>query len=300
MVIGDEVDEQLLPFHEFECTGIEEYIETLDYTEEAQGHYEKYGDSYETFLDYLKADGYPLVRPGEGIDIEGPHQYSYVLLNEAGEVEKVVRRTNPNARWDWYVVGGRWTGMLQMKAGAVGKVGSPGLFTEEVPAGAPRADSAKKGDVDWEEMRRTAAADAASTYDRVRAVLDEHPKVSSWADYLADVDAGELTIDEAREEYRRQPGVQALSDAMRNDRSFPWVQAEDFSISREKYLEQARDGACATYALVKESIWYEKGKMGWWGISTGEMDQADWNRFINKTIDELDDDTLITIVDCHI
>lgn len=190
--------------------------------------------------------------------------------------------------------------MLQMKPGTVGEVGSPGLFTEEVPEGAPRADSARKGDVDWEEMRQTAAADAASLYDRVRGVLDGHPQVSPWAEYIAKVDAGILDTEQARDAYHAQEGVKALYEAGRTDRTLAWVSADEFLISRDEYVARARDSACATYALVKESTWYEKGKMGWFGVSSGGMDQKDWNRFVNKTIDELDEDTRITIVDCHI
>ena len=42
MVIGDNVDEQMAPYHEFECTGDDnEYVQDIDRTEEARKEYEK-------------------------------------------------------------------------------------------------------------------------------------------------------------------------------------------------------------------------------------------------------------------
>jgi hypothetical protein len=35
---------------------------------------------------------------------------------------------NPNAKWDWYSLGGRWSGMIKLKDGATGTYGRPGVF----------------------------------------------------------------------------------------------------------------------------------------------------------------------------
>lgn len=47
-------------------------------------------------------------------------------------------------------------------------------------------------------------------------------------------------------------------------------------------------------------VWCAKGEMGWFGMSDDELSQDDWNRKVNELIDGLPDDTLMTIVDCHI
>ncbi len=54
---------------------------------------------------------------------------------------------NPDAQWDWYVVGGRWMGALALKPGAVGELGEPGVFRNDAEDGT--ADIAKVKDVDW-------------------------------------------------------------------------------------------------------------------------------------------------------
>lgn len=57
---------------------------------------------------------------------------------------------NPDSKWDWYEVGGRWQGMLLLKPGKLGERGNPGLMTEMTN----NYDSALAADVDFEEMRR--------------------------------------------------------------------------------------------------------------------------------------------------
>ena len=79
-----------------------------------------------------------------------------------------------------------------------------------------------------------------------------------------------------------------------------WRGADEFLTTRDEYIQQARDSAMVYYALVKEGQWFAKGEMGWFGMSDDSMTQAEWNRKFNELLDELPDDTLITIVDCHI
>jgi len=58
----------------------------------------------------------------------------------------------------------------------------------------------------------------------------------------------------------------------------------------------------ATYAVVKDGVWYEKGQMGWWGFSSETDKESDkWDKsFFDKWIKDLPDDTILTLVDCHI
>ena len=40
-------------------------------------------------------------------------------------------RYNPDSKWDWYLLGGRWSGMLKLKKGAKGVTGKAGVFKNE-------------------------------------------------------------------------------------------------------------------------------------------------------------------------
>lgn len=77
-------------------------------------------------------------------------------------------------------------------------------------------------------------------------------------------------------------------------------------LRREGYCDQALVGEISnleeitTFALVKEGEWYEKGKMGWWGVVTDPKDEDVWKEEVKKLLQGLPDDTLLTILDCHI
>lgn len=57
-----------------------------------------------------------------------------------------------------------------------------------------------------------------------------------------------------------------------------------------------------TFAVIKDGEWFEKGTMGWFGVSSETNKEAtNWSlEFYNRFIKDLPDDAVITIVDCHI
>ena len=53
-------------------------------------------------------------------------------------------------KWDWYQLGGRWTGYFSLKPGTKGVTGAPGLMT--APATGGRVDQARKKDIDLSDI----------------------------------------------------------------------------------------------------------------------------------------------------
>ena len=70
--------------------------------------------------------------------------------------------------------------------------------------------------------------------------------------------------------------------------------------TKETYAQRCADSALMTFAIVKNGQWYERGKMGWWACVSDEMDRDEWAERFNALIDGLPEDTLVTVVDCHI
>jgi hypothetical protein len=56
---------------------------------------------------------------------------------------------NPDSKWDWYSVGGRWAGYFKLKPGATGELGEPGVFDNKPEHD---ADIATVEDIDWANM----------------------------------------------------------------------------------------------------------------------------------------------------
>jgi len=64
-------------------------------------------------------------------------------------------------------------------------------------------------------------------------------------------------------------------------------------------LPAESDGGHQTYAVIDaEGKWHGKGRMGWWAISTNEVD--DFDEQFQKFWSELSDDTWVVVLDLHI
>lgn len=303
LVIGPDHERQLAPYHEFECTGEDdEFVQDMDVTEETRESWEEQkqrdGNTVRNFAEFASDwQGATIALGRSAIDLSGEHKYRYTLV-EDGEVVEVVRRTNPNKKWDWYVVGGRWQGFFRVKAhsmaGALGVQGVPAMLdpSYEVP-GPDRADVCFKADLDVEGMRAEAEGRAVEEWDLYQSVVCGLPKPSPWSEVLEK--EGE-EHQRAREEYQAQPAIKAL----RSNEKTIWLNPEDFDCSREEYLKAARDGALSTFAVIKDGEWHERGSMGWFGCVSDEKDKGSWLREFASLIDSLPDDALLTLVDCHI
>ena len=357
-VIGDNVEEQLAPYHEFECTGMNnEYVKDIDNTEAARNEWlahtearlklkdgtlvaffddngkwvpeysqpvpdshlsgisgertyfvpegcekvEVQGAAAMSFADYCEGwYGHKIVRPGEDVDIQGKHKFGYVLVDEAGEVIKDVDRTNPNAKWDWYSVGGRWMGFFQLKPGKTGELGVPGVFDND--AAANTADVLRLGDIDFAKMRDDAAAKAAKAWDDVRAAAGDMTGFQTWDKVreacIAEFGDTREGLGTARERYNGQEQLKRCEAAKVIGGWCP--ELDDYVVDKDTYVTRARNAAGTTFAVVKDGVWYERGSMGWWGCVSDEKDQDKWFAEYAALLDGLPESTQITIVDCHI
>lgn len=199
---------------------------------------------------------------------------------------------NPESRWDWYQVGGRWTGYFKLKEGAQGHTGKPGLMTEAPPEG--WVDVARKVDIDFEAMAATEAERAALEWDTFWGIVTGHGWTPvDFADFMP-----EAPIEERRHAWWNMPVIKDLQAA--HVMSFTAKLTDTFGPDRDAHIAAAGRGAAVTYAVVKDGEWHERGSMGWFGLSSGDMEQGDWQTIWWKMVDSLDDNELLTVVDCHI
>tara|TARA_R110000796_G_scaffold1673_3_gene6973 strand:+ start:16063 stop:16899 length:837 start_codon:yes stop_codon:yes gene_type:complete len=191
---------------------------------------------------------------------------------------------NPNSKWDWYKIGGRWEGMLMDKQG---NPCNSGLISE----------------LDFLTPRVEAEETALKYFDEVSALFKggkvPQPKLT-WEQILGAGHIGD--IDTKRKFYHNQTAMIEIAKVKEENRDkFGFFfEPADFKCTREEYGKRAFNGAFSTYAMLKDGEWFEKGQMGWWGMSNDEFTQADWDIEMNKMLDSLEDDVEVTIVDCHI
>ena len=196
------------------------------------------------------------------------------------ETGRYGRWENPNAKWDWYTVGGRFNNFLLLKNGL-------------------KADSARKGDVDWETMKNDAGHAAAERYDLFQRHFGKLPVNVSWEDSITKFDED---YDAARNFYRNQDRVVEYDKKCRelNIGNGFYDSPDDFLISKEQYVENARRDAIRTFAVLIDGTWNEKGEMGWFGVVHNEKEADNWRDIYETILNNISDDMQITVVDCHI
>ena len=248
----------LQPFHEYECTGIEDqYVvftsaETKEEMEaEHKRHLKEYSDSTPKSFDEFVKDwyGYELK---DGI-------YGHL--------------TNPNKKWDWWKIGGRWSNSLTNKKGE-------------------KCDHCSKGDLDIEATETSGLDDDLSQYDEAQKAFNGE-SFTSWPDMLKKDD---IPINERRAAYHDQAPIKRFNEIFTN----PFCSAERYNMTREQFIEEARFNNLSTFAIIHDDKWIEKGDMGWFGCVGDEKDAPEWRDIYMKVLSEIPDDNYLVVVDCHI
>lgn len=224
---------------------------------------------------------------------------------------------NPDSKWDWYQVGGRWSGYFPVKqpldldeADQLIQ-GQRSWTNKDQPREAWTVDGGPIRLLDLDLLRDRKGDEAAKRYDTYQTLVQDLPEAVPFRTFSEEAQAGaELAQtraegtaiwDRARDLYAAQERVRVA----RAHDEFKWdfdCLIEEFSVSREFYIETARNAAVPGYALVTpEGEWVAPGKMGWFGMSSDSAeDMAMFKSKCNGYIEALDPDTLLIAVDCHI
>ena len=315
VITEQQPDEELLgallqPYHEYECTGDnDQYVQDIDVTEEsleyAKDSHEE-GD-IEGFVECAASyHGVPIVKHGEHVDPQSEeYRWGWCQLDAEGNIAQIINRTNPNRKWDWWVVGGRWQGYLSPRTDPIsaavvrdiGMVGEKGVMGSS--SGRDGFDSLPKKYIDFEGMRATAEAEAAQTYDQVMSAIGEQMKeYTPWAVVRDEVCAGD--IEKAREFYNKQAAVVASREAAQN--KVPgfdfFMELDDFNTTRDVFIKRAGDQSFCTFTIMRDGKWIERGEMGWFGCVSDAKD--DWSDQFAKLLAEIPDEHWLTVMDCHI
>lgn len=185
--------------------------------------------------------------------------------------------SNPNATWDWYQIGGRWPGEFLVKAENTNYVSSEDSGEESTVPGFTSCSGARKRDICWDRMKEVAQEELRAKYHN-----------------LCEMVAG----------IRKPEGLLHVEDgAVYGWNAFPLLEAGE---TEEHYLKRNRAGADdmgipGFYAYVDiDGEWHSQGDMGWWGISSNDKPETDWNAECLEFIQDQHENTVFVMVDCHI
>lgn len=283
LVIGDNAEKQLEPF--CEQTENPEYLEFIDRTEEVTKGWKEIVEKnvYENIDEYAK-------------------NYHGYFKNEKGQYGY---NTNPNAKWDWYQLGGRWTGFFKMKPSKTGIQGEPGLMTDFASNG--YTDSALKKDIDFEGREQEKIKQAEKEYSIMENLFNgKIPRIKyTWKEIIDGTLFLKMSIDEKRDFFWGQiPELETIrkrEDLTTEERTLiAWFQPEDWNYTKEEYIEIAKKSTHVTFAVLLDGKWYEKGEMGWWGCVSNEKEKDVWTKEFYNLLKKIPEDSRLSVYDCHI
>lgn len=131
MVIGDDPEKQLAPYDE--NIKVDEYVDGVVSEEDKQ-----------RMLDYYKCDDFEKCYSEHGEDWNDNHWKK----NEEG-VWCEYSTYNPKSKWDWYLLGGRWSGaIIKLKKGATSGIEGEASWCSSGQG----CDAALKKDIDFDAM----------------------------------------------------------------------------------------------------------------------------------------------------
>lgn len=209
-----------------------------------------------------------------------PEVLEFIKVNPRPEPGAVLDVRNPQAMWDWWTIGGRYASRLLLRTGE-------------------RVSSARKGNIDFDGMQEAAHVEAGLRFDRVEKLVEEYGRPETF-DYFLSKHNDDVAA--ARSEYWGQPFMRSITgDAtlwLYENPVDGYCLHEDNP--REAYAHSEALHSVPCYAWVEDGIWNARGKMGWFGFSDDTVSTTEWYEKVWEKLLELPDDTLVTIVDCHI
>lgn len=303
--LGDALSTALAPYDEgLEAEPYREYLDG-----EPAAHWA---------VNSLRKRGWDL--PADGLSwtqVAAAHNSEYgdepLLVEGDGQRAYTMSTSNPNGHWDWWVTGGRWQRTLLARPGVARDrlvFGRPGTFGDSggpvsEPSGALWCDGGRIRDLDFSQMRLLTANADLDLFEKWEKVVTEHGAPIGWAQIRAQVEAGELTISAARNLYNDQAAIKAARE--QQIVGYSGCPVEEYAAGRDVVIERAALSAVPGYALIDlEGKWVAPGRMGWFGMSTENPDEkADYQRAVNRYLDpdinlDLDPDTFVVLVDCHV
>lgn len=226
--------------------------------------------------------------------------------------------SNPNSKWDWFQIWGRWAWMFLLKE-SVEKSKYPlanfswgwDLKDKEEVQKAWKVDSAEIQDIDFEWMKKEVYDKSFKHFSDILEKFDEIPKLKKTLAEFQNDDSYWEDYEKRRADYHNQRALKVWSQILEDDRQIKewrlfsyFASLENYQFeSAEKYAEKQANEFFSTYAvLTEEWEWESAWEMGWFWMSseTSEEKEEFVKWYFDTFLKDLAPETILTIVDCHV
>lgn len=255
--------------------------------------------------------------PEDAIKVEVPHRKHWPTFesfmadwhgNEARDEKhgRYGHYRNPNAKWDWWIIGGRWTGFYPVAGLPIGGLarrrGESGAFGNLPTIG--KVDIVRVSEIDFKAV-------AAEHQERFDNFVAEYTQLLAGRKFP--------TFEGPRDTALRLGLVDVVRgphEAVGDEIALPWsVVYPNCNDDRASWTDvmlpltderlraiRSHFNPLRTFAALDDAGWHEAGEMGWFGCDDGTADKrlAFADAFEEKFIKACGPDDLLVLVDYHI
>lgn len=276
----EELDRLMLPYHEYECTGITDYCVHIDKSEEAIKEYAENKDEYASPEEFLE-DWYGL--NSDSVYSEDPvkkPKESYAVVKDS-QIVKMYSFTNPNHKWDYYIPYS-WE--------------KCNFLTDAVVNAEVKV--VKKSQVDIDDFMNGERDYFTGIYNKLKPFFK--PDFISWEQARKSVDED---IEKARKIYNEQQSIKDMEAAISSVElsKLRWnIKVDDIAaMTEQEFVDSNLREAAPFWAIVIPSgQWIEHGRMGMWAATWDE--DKDFNKTWMEVWKDIPDDCYVWRCDCHI
>ena len=224
-----------------------------------------------------------------------------LLVTGDGRRAYTMSTSNPDAKWDWWQIGGRWGGHFPYRKGCEHEVipAEPHRSSDNEPVPGGHCDGGPVRALDLNRLRKDKADGARKEHAAYLTAIAGTPEALPWSVFAENISEGSgYDIGQAREEYNSQPRIAALHD----NKDYAFRGNEDFQMPEAQYIERARAAAVPGWATITtDGRWMEQGRMGWFAMSDAtDGSKIGYWEAAGAYIGSLPDDAWIVRVDAHI
>jgi hypothetical protein len=289
----NEIDHLLEPYYEQHERG-SDYVEFIDKHDEYLDEYNSgTADSFVNEDGSFHSFGWSSDKPAGLKKAQVPFKDIYANFEEyVGEYhghspedkheDRYGHWANPNSKWDWWTVGGRWSGFLRDRSGELRNY----LQVKDLDLVSPRQEAAEEANHQYDLMMEGLDGEEFEIWPAVRDRFDD--------------------IQEAKEFYHSQPVLQRLRDfdKVRNMLEPVQLLFKDYdrfiTQTREEYVKECSLNVLTPFAWLDKDGWIERGEMLMFGQSADTMTSTQWGELIKTKLEDLSPEQWLWVVDCHV
>ena len=221
-----------------------------------------------TALKYISNCPINKVYPSYDTYLEKFYGYSY-----CEEEEAYGYYSNPNGKWDWYVVGGRWpfTFLVKKSCKDVIDVPSRDGNKREVPEGYKWVAGARKKDICFDVMHQL----------EIEKATERFRQAKEW--FEADIKPDKLS-----------PYSKKTEDAVVEPGGIAYKKGEELEDVLERYgLQETQPYALNVYAFIKDGNWHEED------CSEDMNSVFNWKEKVSAYFASVKNEDYLISIDCH-